>query len=247
VIDLVQAQKDIVGILLSSDQLININVFSFRENRIKQEMDYRTMLTKPRNGRTGAFIMVLMPVANERNPNVSGPVLTWDFPIVTVENDTLNFVPTTGTLQSAEMLGQIVMDVMHHEEDQKLGTFQTSSKAMDPEKEYVFPGCIAYRNVFTILGNNIQTTRFAPVAMSVGATMITTSSCAPGSATLTCTTAGARIKYTLDGSHPSEDLAGNSASSLYTAPILLSSGDILRTAAYKAGMNKSSTRYVAVI
>lgn len=246
-IDLVQAQKDIVGILLSSDQLVSINVFSYREQRLKQEMDYRSMLQTPRNGRTGAMVVVLMPTATERNPNVQGPVLTWEFPVIAIENDAINNVPQTGTLISAEELGQIVMDIMHQEADHKLGTFQASTRAMDPEKEYVFPGCIGYRTGFMILGNNIQTPRVAPVTITVDAVAITISSCAAGMATLASTTAGARIKFTLDGSHPSEDQANNPSSTLYTVPFQLSSGDILRTAAYKNNMNKSSTRYVEVI
>jgi hypothetical protein len=246
VIDLVQAQKDLTAILLSSEQLRSVNVFSYREKRIQQETDYRKFLVTPRNGRAGAMVQVLMPRGLGKNPNVTGPVIDWEFGIVCHEMPAINMVPDTGTLLSAEELAQIVMDVLHQEADDKLGVFSVTSKAMDDEKEYVFPGCVAYRVSLIIVGKSLQTTRCAPVQITVDSTAVTTTSCAAGTCALTCGTAGARIKYTLDGSFPAEDDANNPASTLYSGTFTLSSGDILRTAAYKTGFNKSATRYALV-
>nr|WP_246438234.1 chitobiase/beta-hexosaminidase C-terminal domain-containing protein [Prosthecobacter vanneervenii] len=55
---------------------------------------------------------------------------------------------------------------------------------------------------------------------------------------LTCTTAGASIYYTLDGTFPG---SGNAAASLYTAPISLESGiHQMRVCAQKDGMQASN-------
>lgn len=245
-IDLVQAQKDLTAILLSSDQLQTVNVFSYREKRIQQETDYRKYMITPRNGRAGAMVFTLMPRGLGKNPNVTGPVIDWEFGIVCMEMPAINIVADTGTLLSAEELAQIVMDILHQEADDKLGTFSVTSRAMDDEKEYVFPGCVGYRVSLVIVGKSLQTTRCAPVAITVNSSLITTTSCTAGTCMLTSTTPSARIKYTLDGSFPAEDIANNPASTLYTGTFPLSSGDILRAAAYKPGFNKSSTRYVEV-
>ncbi len=236
-LDLVQCQKDLTLALLSASALANVPVLSYREKRLANEMDYRTFLTRGRNGKSGAFVMVLMPEATSSHSSVSGPILDWNFPVVCIEQPDMNLLSQSGTLLSAEEIGQRVMDALHLEADEKYGTFRVTGSPMKAEGDFVFPGCIGYRVTFTLsAGRNTQTARCAAVAISVGT----------GLATLTCSTSGATIKYTLDGSTPSNDSAGNAASVTYSAPFAVVSGDVIRMAAYATGYNKSASRFYTV-
>jgi hypothetical protein len=53
--------------------------------------------------------------------------------------------------------------------------------------------------------------------------------------TLSCATAGATIRYTIDGSEPT------SSSTIYTAPIIVNTAMVIKAKAFVAGMNDSST------
>ena len=232
-IDLVQAQADLVGVLKAAPALAALNVIGYREKRLAQELDYAVILSTPRapGGPVGAAAIVLMPTASAANQNVSGPVLDWTFGVVVQEMDAVNMA-SGGTQVTAEEWGQLVMDALHLEADEGLGTFRVVGQPMQPEREYVFPACIGYRvSVGLSAGRTVQTPRVPQVAKSA----------AGGSVTLTCPLAGAAIYYTLDGSFPSE-AAG---ASLYTGPVPVASGQALRAAAYKAGYNKSATVYYA--
>ena len=109
--DPVQVQDDLVAVLLSADSLASVQVLSYRKKRLQNELNYRTYLTTPRNGRCGAFVMVAMPTAQNPRPNVAGPVLDWVFPVVSVEEPNTNFHPENGTLLSAEEIAQRVLAI----------------------------------------------------------------------------------------------------------------------------------------
>lgn len=250
-IDLVQAQKDLTAILAGADSLANAQCFSFREERIREgELDFHTKLTTPRNGRCGLTVMVCMPRGVCRTQNVTGPIIEWEFPVVVHEMPDVNIVENTGTLVSAEDGAQRVMDLLQLEADEKTGTFRVAQDAVRDEQEFVFPGCVGYRvNILLTAGRSQQTARCGPVVVTVGGVNVTTPSvpAAQGACALSCPgTVGVRIKYSLDGSFPSEDIANNPFSLLYSAPFTLSVGDVLRTAAYLPGQNKGTTRYVQV-
>ena len=238
-IDLKQWQLDVTQALLSAPLLANVQVKSYRQMREKQEIDYRTVLTTPRNGKVGAGAIVLMPSGIADNTNVTGPIMRWSIGVVAIEQDDLN-MSAIGTGLTAEDVGLLVLDAMHLDCDQSHGTLFAASSAMGPEAEYTFPGCIAYRVTLTLsAGKNIQTPRCALPQVSI----------AGGMAALACSTAGADVRYTLDGSFPTSNVAGDAANASsvgYTAPFAVASGQTLRVAAYADGFNKSTTLQVTI-
>jgi hypothetical protein len=234
-LDLVQAQKDLTHALLSAENLRSVAVLSYRAKRIANELDYRTFLTTGRNGRTGAFVMVMMPEALSGHRNVTGPILDWDFPVICIEQPDLNLDSQNGTLLSAEEIGQRVMDALHLHADEYYGTFAITGKAMKAEGDFVFPGCIGYRVTLSLsVGRNTQTARCAGVAVAIGT----------GTCTLTCATVGAEIYYTTDGTFPSWSNTVNPSAILYETPFAVVSGDIIRACAYAMGYNASPVRRV---
>lgn len=248
-IDLVQAQKDLTSIMLSAQLLRTVNIYSYREQRLKQEMDYRAMLSTPRNGKAGAGVIVLMPEASDNNPSVSGPVLGWTFGIVVQEMDAINMDPALGTLLAAETICQYVMDVLHLEADELYGTFSIDRRALSPEKEYVFPGCIGYRiTVALLVGRSVQTARVSSIQCAIDSVPVTKLTAAAGVLTLTSATDGTRIRYTTNGTYPTDINGDNPEAKDYDPedPPTVESGDEVRVSGYADGLNKSAGRFFVI-
>ena len=139
--DPVAVQDDLMYLLLSDARLMDVAVKSYRRMRTTNELDYRKILEgrSPR-GRAGSGLLVCQPTAAADNTNVTGPVLTWLFPVVCLEHPSVSMRPATGTLLQAEQLAQIVLDVMQLYADEHVGTFNVQSPAIQPEREFVFKG-----------------------------------------------------------------------------------------------------------
>ena len=233
--DSVQAQYDLLGVLSCASALANVNVKSYRKMRLQQEVDFASLITQGRNGFAGAAVLVCQPEAASHIQNASGPILNWLFPVICFEQPDINFGPD-GTKLSAEDLGQIVMDVLHKFPDERTGQFSVDG-SLRPETEFVMPGVIGYRVNFQVVGKSIQTPRCGPVTIVLGG----------GTATMTCTTAGAAIWFTTDGTFPVSDAGGGQPdTNLYSAPIATYSGMAIRAAAYLPGYNNSAVRYLVV-
>lgn len=246
-IDLVQAQAELVSVLLSAQGLQTINTVSYRKMRISGELDYRSLLTTARNGKAGAGIIVLMPTAADNNPSVSGPVLGWTFGIVILEMDAVNMNATTGTLIASETITQIVMDILHLFADELLGTFNVDRTAVQDEKEYVFPGCIGYRiNLILSSGRTGQTPRVSALQCSVNSVPVSSLSTNAGTLTILTATPNARIVYTTDGSFPTDTNGDNPVTQAYGGPFVINSGDTIRVVGYADGMINSAARYFTV-
>ena len=232
-----------MGLLLSNPSLTNVNVKSYRRMRIQNETDWRVLVEAGRNGRFGSGILVVEPSASGRQPNVTGPVLDWTFPIISVEHPDVSMNPVHGSQLSAEQVAQIVLDSMQLHADDRLGTFSMEPAAIKPEREFVFDGCVAYRVNFHIVGRSAQTPRVAAISVSVDGNPLVNGSFAAGTVTLSCGTPGASIWYTVDGTFPTTDVGGNAGSELYEAPFSVAAGQVLRAVAYADGYNNSSARY----
>jgi hypothetical protein len=231
-INIVQVQKDITGVLASADSLLTVNVKEFREMQLQSEVDVTKIYTTVRNGRTGCGVLVEMPVAICDRPAVNGPVLDWIFPVTVVENPTVNMNKRIGTLLSAEEVCQLVLDVLHLYADDGLGTLQADKNVITKNTEYA--GCIAYRLNFKLIGKTQQTERVKNLSYSL----------AGGFLTIASPTADTEIRFTLDKSFPTK--IGNAASLVYTGPLPVASGDLVRAVAYKPLLLNSSAIQVAV-
>lgn len=230
--DLVQKQADIFQALLSHKTLERVNIKSYRKMQLAGEIDFSTVYTEARGGRSGAGLLVEMPTARCPRPNVSGPVLDWVFPVLVVENPTMNLEPQLGTGLSAEELAQIVLDLLHLFADDESGTLCADGEPVKSTDE--FPGCVCYRVFFKIVGKTAQTPRVGNLTIA-----ITTDT-----ATITSSTVDAEIFYTLDGSFPGK--TGSPTAQFYENPVPVQSGDVIRAVGYAADkINSAVTRKVA--
>lgn len=225
IFDSVQAQKDLTQILLGAQVLQTVNVVNYRAMRQRHEISARTILNgRGTGGPAGLGVIVMMPEVKSDSPNVQGPVLDWVFPIVVVEHPDINFTPDVGTLIDAETCSQYVMQLLQHHADDLQGTYRVTQKPMTPDHFWMdlLKGCVAYRlTVELVKAKMIALQRVNPVAITFNA----------GQCTLASNNA-AIIKYTLDGSSPSEDLAGNTSSIIYNGPFLVQTGNVIRAAGY---------------
>lgn len=231
-LDIVQKQADILGVLQCSSLLQNVNVQSYRKMVLAKEINFAKIFQTPRNGRSGAGVLVEMPKATCPRPNVTGPIIDWIFPVLVCENPTINFVSTTGTQLAAEQLVQMVLDCVHLFADDATGTLQADSNCIEPTTE--IPGCVSYRVNFKLIGKTTQSQRVRNITIA-----ITT-----GNATLTCPDA-ADIYYTTDGTFPVNGVkVGGSTAQLYSAPFVVNTGDVIRAVGYIDNLNNSAVTQV---
>jgi hypothetical protein len=251
--DPVQVQYDLTGLLLCYAPLAAVQVKCYRRMRLARELDYRTALCTPRDpvlNQAGAGVFVMQPKAMDRQPDVTGPVLDWYFPVNCVEMPAVNMVPPPvnpdgtptgapgGTMVQAEQLGQMVMDCLHLYGDDGVGTFNLDGMAYGPMSgRDLLPGCAGFQVSVHVLGKASQTPRCSVVQVSVAGHV----------ATLSCATAGSTVYYTLDGSFPGTPAVQAASreiltSQAYTAPFAVSAGQTLRCIAWAPGYNNSPAR-----
>ena len=154
--DPIQKALDVYGILLSAPQLSNVNVVFYRKLYLQNTSDYMRAITAQRNNGSGAGIIVLEPWARCNQKNVL--IFDWIFPVVSVENPTINMMQGGSNL-SAYQMAQNVADILHNYADDANGTMNCDSEAIQDETEVSFEGCVSKRTNLHILGRSAQTVR----------------------------------------------------------------------------------------
>lgn len=228
----VQLQDDITQVLLSCDLLANINVMQYRKLRIQSEVDLSLVFMTPRNGRLGCGLMVEMPTMQVEHPNLPGPPSILGCSVVAMEEPNLNLDPTQGTLMPAEDAVQIALEEIHDLLIEGLGELvgaqnRNQHRAIEPVNE--FEGVVAYRASASMSCPRTPRQRVLLPTIQEAALVVT----------LTCGTAGAEIRYTVDGTCPAPS---NPGSVIYAEPFDLNSSDrpiTLRWAAFKGGLRQS--------
>ncbi len=221
-IDLVQLQNDLTFAMQCAERLANVNIVQYRKLRLQSELDGSTVWLTDRNGRSGCGILVEMPEFHAVDANVPGPQGQISVSFAVLEEPNLNFASATGTLLSAEDVAQIIQDELHLGHFEGLGEFYCQGKSLAPANEFP-PGIVAYRVTLNLRVAATQTARVNLPDISEAALSVT----------LTNTTDGADIYYTLDGTFPGP---ANPGAIKYTVPFDATGAAEVRWAAYKAGM-----------
>jgi hypothetical protein len=239
-INLEQIQEDIFQLLLSLPQLQTVNIVLERRFIVNQEVQMDAVWQTPRNGATGNGILIEMPEVEVKSDNVSGPPQVVLMKFVLFQNGDAALLPGgVGGGFFAEQLEQTVLDALHLQSFGALGTLRATGKFSTPAREYDFVNARRLTLRLEPLATK-QTPRTAPITANLAA----------GNCSLACATAGAKIYYTLDGSFPANSdvavlllpqgnvpAAVNAASNPYIAPFAVTSGQVIRAAAYLAGYN----------
>lgn len=215
--------------LLSSDQLVNINIVSYYKLRLQSEIDYSSIWENPRNGRSGCGILVEIPRFEVHSPNVSGPIGDIVHTLVVIEEPNLNFSPATGTLLTAYQVAQQALDILHQLPIGGSGTLYASARAIEDAPE--FQGLMALRVKLNQKEARTQTPRVALVQVVELAGLVT----------LSCATPNSAIYWTLDGTFPGPS---NPGAAKYVAPFQTQSGQTIRYAAFSLGYVQSAVGYL---
>lgn len=181
--------------------------------------------TEKKNGKAGLAVVVLLPDVEGESVNSAAPAMRLIAKVRVIENRMTN-EGAGGTGIPASKLSLHVLQVLNRRSFRGRNALYPDLKRMI--SEIPLPNDERCHEVTMI--QNVMPESLAKVATPTVAQ-------AAGQITLACTTAGAAIYYTLDGSYPgSSGLSGQ----LYTTPISLDPGmHSMRVAAQKAGMQAS--------
>lgn len=227
--DFIQLQNDVAHGLASDPLLANVNIVTRDRllvdssqlpdtNLAAETLAYLT----PRNNKSGCGVIVEKPELVAPLPNVPGP--QGDLVIVClVLEDPFTNLGANGTMMPADQVAQKVLDIGHLWNVEGLGMWRADTNAISSARDW--EPLRAFRARLRIANNRGQTQRVERVNSSTGG----------GNMTLTCATAGAAIYYSKNGAFPGPSNTAAGAI-LYTAPFAVTTGDVVRVAAYKAAM-----------
>jgi len=246
VIDLIQVQDDLYGILMSAPQLATVNIVEERKFRLASELATDAIWQTVRNNCIGNGLLIELPAILCDSDSVTGPPQQVELSFVSFQNGDAPFIPAgnnngqsgpplRGGGLYAEQIEQYLVDILHLLNIGGIGTMRATGQFSSPARDY--PGVNARRTkILMTPKQTAQTLRTAVVNISVSA----------GLCTLATATVGAAIYYTLDGSFPGNttvalDPLGNQPinpnSTLYTAPFAVKQGQPIRATAYLSGLN----------
>lgn len=241
-IDLVQLQDDLLGLLMSAPALATVNIVQERKFITQQAVQLDAIWSTVRNDRSGTGILIEMPSVDVPGNQAIGPKQNIRPSFVVFQNGDAALTPESGSGLYAETICQLLLDVLHMQEIQGIGTLYAVDRAIEPARDYEFIN--AYR-VFLFLrtAQANQTDRCAPVTITNDA----------GTVTLACATSGAEIYYTTDGSFPDQAVVDpvslspiNPQTRRYTAPFAVNVGDTIRATAYAAGKNNGAITQLTI-
>jgi hypothetical protein len=222
---------------LQTDVYERLNAWSFyqyttvekiREMTVASDIAQAMSCIKARNGKSGTVLLVYMASVQAEKQNTTGPISRGFILVRCME------LPKTKTAGSptAEALALEAVNVLHHFDPGYLGGPLVAAKdAMEPSLE--FAPKIAYDVLFSFplpLGQTVKPT--TPQIANAG-----------GNITITVVNpADVAIRYTLDGSYPSE-AAGTLYAGAFATP---AAGTRIRAVAYKADYQPSNCNEITI-
>lgn len=223
---LVEAQADLFQRTRADEYLVNVNVIREDQGDVLQEIEQSLGAMKQRNGKNGACIICLQPIADVGEAEVIGGLLETEFTFRVLEDPIVNRGANGTGLRALAICRRLV--ALHHFYHPRgvMGVFTAKNPAIVPVEDGLAP--VGYEVRFSATEDY-----FAETIRVATPTITAAGSVAPQNVTLGCATAGAAIYYTLDGSHP---WSGNAAASLYGAPFEIAAAATLRVGAFKNGL-----------
>ncbi len=216
-----QFQDDIVARLRSDPFFDTILIIEERKGTVATKVAAALKGELPYGGKYGAFLVVEIPSAAPE-PNLPGPQYLYTCVIHTRVIPRFNDAPSKGTLKQAGTIAERVDALLHNFQNYKQA-FQVAHVAPFSDED----GTLGFDHEITW---HLGLDPVQPVAMPAA------SDDGQGTITLACDTDGAAIYYTTDESFPwIGDAAHPSTATLYTGPFAVSSGTLVRAAAYLTG------------
>ena len=217
-------QEDIFGRLLTAPYFADVGVFLFRPRasggmtQVQSEIDKQLAGLQERGGKTGACVIVMMPVASSQDPNVPGPRLTFTFIVRVIERPMVNMSSSRGTLKPAEEIALEVAQLLHQWKPTPSFILVAGSPVITPVAEDA--NHVTYDCVFTQLTGLAKPLKCsAPVITNP---VLSTVAVAAG--------ASQTALYSIDGSYPSIP---------YTIPVSVPTATTFRALSLRTGYQAS--------
>lgn len=230
-------QLDAEGYLLSHPELQYLTITRVRPRTAQEATQIQSRLDKAlggllaRNGKRGLAAILHMPYLGDAAPNVRSITGKLVLEIDVIENVLIN-MGGDGTGVSAEEVALGIAELLQHQQFTVGAPLVGQPRLITPRPEEVVQQRVAYRIALEVPHQSAAKPKVATPALTQAGAVIT----------LTCSTAGAAIHYTLDGSFP------GTAATAYSAPLTLAPGThTLRYAAYLTGHAGSITCQQTVV
>lgn len=239
-----QCQSDFLHKLLSEELLNNVSIVSLRdilamngdgnEDAAKIEAAY-LVWTTPRNEKIGTGIMIGLASVRPVKPNVPSPDRILTVPIwVFMDVQAVSYHPQSSGL-TAELISDYIDAILHQFGVEKIGSFYCVANEPDAKFSEQNPGIICRELKYeaeVVRSQFVQVP--VPTLAEAALTITLTNHASYPSAT---------IYYTTDGSFPG---SGNSAARAYSAPFLVTSGTVVRWAAYQTSLRGSDAGQASI-
>jgi hypothetical protein len=207
----------------------SIAVINYRKGDVSQDVAAALAGMTPKNGRAGACVVILQPVAVAANRNVRFPPFKATYSFLIMENPLFNDDANAGTGIRGEQIGRRLLDLFCNFHPVGVTTpFIPEEPFMRPTKvpvpigidDVLLPNCWECSFSATeARGRQLHQPNIPTII--IGANI-----------TITCSTGAVDIYYTADGSPPGPP-AVSPGSALYTGPFTLPYSAVIRAVAMR--------------
>lgn len=213
---LLQDQLDIAARLEADATSGTVPVLIQRKGVTESDIEIALGTLNSKSNKMGALLIVLMPSLEPVDPESPGPRYRIIATVQAIEQPLFN-LGDDGTGISAEQLAERVRQLLHHCNLGR-GSVWTFS-GMEPVEQG--GGKIAYGvRLSRLAGDSTEARQPTPTLVAAGSTITATADPL------------AAVYYTLDGTYPH---AGNTAATLYAAPVTMTEPGTFRAVAYRTG------------
>lgn len=220
-------QADITAKLLSEPALATVNILNLRKLLTSSEVPGAAIWMTARGNKLGTGVLVGMPYIDGDKPQAGDNGITIKVPVRCFELPDLA-QGGSGPGLTAEEIALTCRRLLRGMVCEPLTALTTEGRSIEPDdmpKEH--EGVLQYAlTVQARLGVGTDARCAVPTISEAALTV-----------TLTPVTSGSSIYYTTDDTFPGP---GNAAATLYSAPLAVDSGTVVRFAAYKSGLSGSN-------
>lgn len=218
-------QADVAARLRGDEYFSDIPVVTDRLNDIEAEVQKSLGVLTGKDGKIGVCTIVMQLVANDAGHQSERGPMDVLVSVRVIENVLMN-KSATGTGKSALSVSRRVFRVL------KLAQFIGMATPLYPQKPALVPSMVPIAEDVMGVSYEVRFGARESQAGTPGKVAVPIFTVLAGSCSLACSTSGATIHYTADGTCP---VPGETGTTEYTAPFAVNSGDVIRAGAWKSG------------
>jgi hypothetical protein len=226
-----ELQEDIAARLAADEYFADVPVLHERKENVASLVAKAIGPFAGRGGKSGICAIVMSPVATVDKAEFRGALMNIELSVRVLEEVTVN-VGRNGTRKAALSVARRIARVLHHYRPDGLAQLLLADNPTIMPVEDPIVG-LAYEVRFRTMEAKVE-----PYLKAATPDLLPSSGVTPVEVSLSTSTVGAEIWYSLDGSHPAPDGVG---SFHYSTPVTISEACRLRACAFLTGYIASDT------